>query len=85
VDTGKVVQGVSEVAGHLDALHAAMLGTRTRDLVVGEGVAVLEGDAAGPDDPSKRIGFCVVYEVREGLIAAMRVYGGIEAAVAQHA
>jgi limonene-1,2-epoxide hydrolase len=55
-----------------------------RDLVVGESVAVLEGDAAALGDPLQRIAFCVVYQVRQGRITAMRVYGGIEAAAAAH-
>lgn len=83
VDTGEVVRGSHEVAQHLGALHAAMQETRTRDLVVGEDVAVLEGDASAPGEPARRTAFCVVYDVREGRVAAMRAYGRIEAAMTQ--
>ena len=80
-ETGAVVSGAEDVGRHLNALHGAMLDTKTRDLVVADGVAVLEGHASAPGRPEQRVAFCVVYEVRDGRVAAMRLYGGIEAAV----
>jgi limonene-1,2-epoxide hydrolase len=80
-ETGGVVSGADAVGQHLNALHGSMLETKTRDLVVADGVAVLEGSASAPGRPEERIAFAVVYEVRGGRVAAMRAYGGIEAAV----
>ena len=81
METGEVVAGASDVGRHLDSLHAARTGTSTRDLVVAEGAAVLEGDAAPAGRPDERIPFCVVYEVRGGRVSGMRVFGSLESAV----
>jgi len=80
-DTGRVVAGADEVKSHVDALHAAMVDTRTQDLLISEAGAVLEGDCSAPDDPDGRVAFCVVYEVRAGRVFAIRLYGRLEAAV----
>jgi hypothetical protein len=81
-DTGRVVAGADEVKSHVDALHAAMVDTRTQDLLLSEDVAVLEGDCSAPDDPDGRLAFCVIYEVRDGRVSAIRLYGRLEGAVA---
>jgi limonene-1,2-epoxide hydrolase len=84
-ETGAVVSGAEEVGRHLNALHAAMLDTKRRDLVLADGVAVLEGHASASGRLVERVAFCLVYEVRGGRVAAMRLYGGIEAAVLRSA
>ena len=83
-DTSEVISGPYEVGQHLDALHAAMAETRTRDLVFSEDMAYLEGDCAAPDESGRRLAFCVAYETRSGRVCAMRLYGRLEAALAHH-
>src|SRR3954447_25742099 len=80
-DTGHVVSGAPHVRRHLDALHAAMLNTRSRDLVTNDGVAILEGECEVPGDLETPTAFCVVYEVAHGQVVAMRLYGRLEAAL----
>jgi hypothetical protein len=82
-DSGDVIRGSSEVRRHLDTLHAAMVDTRTSDLVLGSEVAVLEGDCTVQDQPGERVAFCVVYEVREQRVSAARLYGRLEAVCAR--
>jgi ketosteroid isomerase-like protein len=76
VDTGEVIQGAHAVRDYVVALHTSLTDMRTTQLVIGEDAAYLEGDCA-PQRPGAvgRVHYCVAYDVRDDLIAAMRCYG----------
>jgi hypothetical protein len=81
-DTGRVITGVQQVRHHLDALHASMVDTKKRDLVLTDDIAFLEGDCSVQEGPAERVAFCIAYEVRYGRVSAMRLYGRLETAAA---
>jgi hypothetical protein len=75
-DTGEVIQGSGAVRDYVIALHTRMADTQSRKPVVGDGFVYLEGDcAAAAPSTGRRINFCIAYEMRDDLIAAMRCYG----------
>lgn len=78
VDSGQEVRGPGPVREYILQLHARMQSGNQRPLVVTDGQAFLEGDAvnSGPgEEPG--LAFCLVYDVRDELISAMRCYGTI--------
>jgi ketosteroid isomerase-like protein len=75
-DTGEVIDGARAVQDYVVALHASLTDMRTRQLVVGEDSAYLEGDCAAQEPGAVgRSHYCVAYDVRDDLIAAIRCYG----------
>lgn len=78
VDSGQEVRGPTAVRTYLDVLHAKMSSGDNRELVVAEGHAVLEGSSvnAGGDHGSG-LAFCLVYDVTDTRITAMRCYGSL--------
>ena len=75
-DTGEVIKGPDTVRDYIVALHAIMADTHGRKSVVGDGFVYLEGDCAGTVPSSgRRINYCIAYDMRDDLIAAIRCYG----------
>jgi hypothetical protein len=76
--TGDVVRGRLAVRDHINALHRTMTDTQTKELAVVDGTAYLEGDFFATPDAPTRTAFCLAYDVDEGHITAMRLYGPLE-------
>lgn len=75
-DTDEVIQGPDAVRDYIIALHTRMADMKNRPPVVGDGFVFLEGDcAATAPSGGRRISYCIAYEMRNDLIAAMRCYG----------
>ena len=68
------VRGAEAVEAAINTLHARMSDLKTRQLIVGDQSAYLEGTGAGQDG-SARIPFCVAYDLVGDRIDAMRAYG----------
>jgi ketosteroid isomerase-like protein len=77
-DTGSVVHGPVAVREHITALHRVMLDTQTRELAVAADTACLEGDCLTSPEALHRTPFCLVYDVRNEQISAMRSCGAVE-------
>jgi SnoaL-like domain len=75
VDTGYEVRGRTAVRDYINELHARMLSGEQRDLVVAEGHAYLEGSAVNANPSGPGLSFCLVYDVKQGVITDMRCYG----------
>ena len=76
VDSGDEVRGPGPVREYILRLHARMSSGDQRPLVVTDGQAFLEGDGVNlglGDGPG--LAYCLVYDVRDDLIDAMRCYG----------
>jgi hypothetical protein len=76
VDSGDEVRGPGPVRDYILRLHARMSSGDQRPLVVTDGQAFLEGDGVNVvqgDGPG--LAYCLVYDIRDDLIAAMRCYG----------
>jgi hypothetical protein len=66
------------VRDYINALHSTMVDAQTRKLVVGQESVYLEGDCAGTTPgTSSRIRYCVAYDMKGDLVAAMRCYGPV--------
>jgi len=77
-DGGTKVLGPAEVRDYLTGLHRNMPDIRTRPLAYADGTAYVEGDCADPRrTSSKRIAFCIAYDVANGVITLARCYGAI--------
>jgi len=75
-ETGAVIEGPDAVRDYIIALHTRMTDTQGHNTVVGDGYVYLEGDCAATDPSSnRRINYCIAYDMRDDLIAAMRCYG----------
>jgi hypothetical protein len=70
------VQGPDAVEAAINALHARLKDLQTRQLVIGEDAAYIEGSAAGVNGQG-RIPYCVAYDVVGDRVGAMRAYGDI--------
>jgi len=68
------VRGAEAVEEAINTLHARMSDLKTRQLIVGDLSAYLEGTGAGQDGRA-RIPFCVAYDLVGDRIGAMRAYG----------
>jgi hypothetical protein len=68
------IRGAQAVEEAVNTLHARMSDLRTRQLIVGDQTAYLEGSGAAQDG-TDRIPFCVAYDLVGDRIAAMRAYG----------
>ena len=74
--TGELIEGANAVRDYIIALHTRMADTQGRKSVVGDGFVYLEGDCAATVPSSgRRISYCIAYDMRDDLIAAMRCYG----------
>ena len=93
-ETGEVVTGRDAVRDYIIAVHTHAFTARpeVRNLVVGDGVAILEayfvgthtGEFGGiaPTGATLRVPYCVAYDVAGGRITALRGYLPIRAMVA---
>lgn len=79
VDTGHEVRGRTAVRDYINELHTRMLSGEQRDLVVAEGHAYLEGSAVNAGASSPGLSYCLVYDVKQGIITDMRCYGPLAA------
>ena len=78
VDSNQEVRGAIAVRDYIIDLHSRMQGGSQRPLVVADGHAVLEGDAVNVEDGDKRgLFYCLVYDLRDDRISAMRCYGSL--------
>jgi hypothetical protein len=76
VDSGQEVRGPGPVRDYLNVLHGKMLTGNQRDLVVTDGHAYLEGDSVNASDGAgPGLAYCLVYDIRDDAISAMRCYG----------
>ncbi len=83
VDTGQEVRGPYSVRDYILELHGKMFDAEARDLVLSDGHAYLEGDGADALGGSRpRLHYCLVYDVDDGRITAMRCYGTLAALMA---
>ncbi len=57
------------------ALHSRMRNLRTRQLLIGDHAAFIEGDGDSPAPHRSRIWYGVAYDLDGNRIAAMRAYG----------
>ena len=74
-ESGEVVSGPAAVQIAIIALHNQLSDMRTRQLVVSERAAYIEGDAIGPTSSNQRLLYCVAYDLNEDKITALRAYG----------
>ncbi len=78
VDSGEKVTGPSAVRDYIVALQGRMFGDLKRDLVISDGHACVEGDCVDvPGGIGARHTYCLVYDVDNDRITAMRCYGSI--------
>jgi hypothetical protein len=78
IESGQEIRGPSPVRDYILALHGKMFGHRQRPLAVSDGHAYLEGDCVdAPDRTEPRYTYCLVYELEDDRIRAMRCYGSI--------
>jgi len=70
------VRGPDAVEAAINGLHARLKDLQTRQLVMGEDAAYIEGSAAGPNGEA-RIPYCVAYDIVGDRVGAMRAYGDI--------
>jgi ketosteroid isomerase-like protein len=78
VDSNQEVRGATAVRNYIIDLHTRMQGGSQRPLVVADGHAVLEGEAVNVEDGDERgLFYCLVYDLRDDRITAMRCYGSL--------
>lgn len=76
IQNGADIRGAPAVEEAINGLHARMSDLKTRQLILADGTAYLEGTCAGKDGRA-RIPYCVAYDLAGDRIAAMRAYGEI--------
>ena len=79
VENHAVVQGRFEVQDHIVALHARMFDVQTRQLVIADENAYIEGSCASITRHGERTFYCVAYDLDDTRIASMRAYGALAA------
>ena len=79
VENNAVVRGPSHVQDAILALHARMSDMQTRQLIISDNAAYIEGSCAGIDEQADRVLYCVAYDLDGPRIAAMRAYGALAA------
>jgi len=79
METGAQFRGPRAVQDAVIGLHARMSDLETRQLVVSDDFACIEGSCLPNVSPSGRIPYCVTYDLRGDLIASMRAYGSLAA------
>ena len=78
VDSGQEVRGPAPVRDYILELHNRMLSGQQRSLVVTDGHAYLEGHSVNAGDGNgSGLAYCLVYDVSDDRISAMRCYGTI--------
>ncbi len=79
VDGGAVARGRREVQEAILDLHAAMSDTQTRQVVIADEAAFIEGSCAGVHGQEHRVRYCVAYDLDGSRMQAMRAYGALAA------
>jgi hypothetical protein len=79
VENNAVVRGRAEVQNHILQLHSHMSDVQTRQLVIADGNAYIEGSCASATDYGPRTLYCVAYDLDGDKIASMRAYGALAA------
>jgi hypothetical protein len=80
VESEQEVRGPTVVRDYLIELHGRMVGGEQRSLVVSDGHAYLEGDTmSAPGPAGQRLFYCLVYDLGDDRITAMRCYGSLGA------
>jgi hypothetical protein len=80
VESEQEVRGPTAVRDYLIELHGRMVGGEQRSLVVSDGHAYLEGDTmSAPKPAGQRLSYCLVYDLSDDWITAMRCYGSLGA------
>jgi hypothetical protein len=79
VENNAVVQGRTEVQDYIPKLHTGMSDMQTRQLVIADENAYIEGSCASITGQGERILYCVGYDLDGTRIAAMRAYGALAA------
>lgn len=79
MENGAQVRGPRAVQDAVIDLHARMSDFETRQLVVTDHFACIEGSCLPNGGPPGRISYCVTYDLRVDLIASMRAYGSLAA------
>jgi hypothetical protein len=79
VESNAKVRGRREVQDAILGLHARMTDMQTRQLVISDEAAYIEGSCAGTDKQAGRILYCVAYDLDGTQIASMRAYGALAA------
>jgi steroid delta-isomerase-like uncharacterized protein len=94
-ETGERVHGRDAVRDYIGTLHTQIFDAKpeVKNLVVADGAAVVEADFVGrhvrefagipPTGAMLRVPYCVVYDVTDDGIAALRAYLPIAAMIAQ--
>lgn len=78
VDSHQEVRGAAAVRDYIIKLHRRMRDVSARALVVAEDHAVLEGEAVDAEDgDGQRLSYCLVYDLRDDRVSAMRCYGNL--------
>ena len=79
VENNAVVQGRTEVQDYILKLHTGMSDMQTRQLVIADENAYIEGSCASITGQGERILYCVGYDLDGTRIVAMRAYGALAA------
>ena len=79
VENNAVVRGRADVQDHILNLHSGMSDVQTRQLVIAEDNAYIEGSCASVSGQAGRILYCVAYDLDGARIASMRAYGALAA------
>lgn len=80
VESEQEVRGPTVVRDYLIELHGRMVGGEQRSLVVSDGHAYLEGDTmSAPGPAGQRLFYCLVYDLGDDRITAVRCYGSLGA------
>jgi ketosteroid isomerase-like protein len=86
METGEQVQGRTAVADYIIAMHRHLFDARPelKRMVVSDEIALIEADFVGthtaefagiaPTGVTVRVPYCVVYEIPDGTITALRAY-----------
>jgi hypothetical protein len=75
VDSGQEVRGAGPVRDYILALHSRMVSGSQGALVLADGHALLEGSEVNADEGGPGLAYCLVYDVGDHRISAMRCYG----------
>lgn len=76
IENGSRVQGAEAVEAAINGLHVRLQDLKTRQLVIGDQAAFIEGSAKGVNGEG-RIPYCVADDVVGDRISLMRAYGAI--------
>ena len=78
VDSDQEVRGPQQVHDYVLNLHSRMRSGHQGGLVVADGHALLEGSRVNAvEDGGHGLRFCLVYDVQDDRITAMRCYGSL--------